>query len=250
MFKELLISAFMLAGTSAIAANETPDVLKTTMQWKMSLDAQGHVTELDLQTKTMGAVRERLEPVIRAWEFDPGTINGEPAATETMLSVQISLLPSADGESISIRFDDVSTGGYVSGNIAIPRLTSSEAKKLQRNGGFARLIFEVNYDKAGKLQTVAVLPRSTVEKGNLVKDAENALRKWTYEPERVAGVGIPGKLVVPICYYMGLSERDAERQGKNCEWKKPGSEATVGQGQSLALDSSVSLKTDVIGKTL
>ena len=238
------------SATGALAAPKAPEALATTVQWKMSLDAQGHVTGLDLQTKTMGALRERLEPVIRAWEFDPGTINGEPAATETMLSVQISLLPSEDGESISIRFDDVRTGGYVSGNITPPRFTSSEAKKLQRSGGFARLIFEVSYDKAGKLETVVVLPSSTVEKGNLVKDAENALRKWTYEPERVAGVGVPGKLVVPICYYMGLSERDAERQGKNCNWKKPGSEATVGQGQSLALDSSVSLKTDVIGRTL
>lgn len=250
MFRGLLMSALMLAGTSAIAANKIPDIAKTSVQWQMSLDAHGNVTALDLKSNTIDVVREKLEPAVRAWKFDPGTFNGEPAATETMLSVQISLLPSADGESTSIRFDDVRTGGYVSGNITPPRFGRAEAQKLIRNGGFARLIFEVGYDNAGKLQTVAVLPSSTVEKGNLVKNAENALRKWTYEPERVAGVGVPGKLVVPICYYMGVSERDAERMGKNCEWKKPGSEATVGQGQSLALDSRVRLKTDVIGRTL
>lgn len=250
MFRELFISALMLAGTSAIAASKTPDAAQMTVEWRMSLDAQGHVTALDLKSKTLDVVRERLEPVVRAWEFDPGAINGERAATETMLSVQISLLPSADGESISIRFDDVRTGGYVSGNTTPPRFTMAEVKKLERSGGFARLILEVSYDKTGKPQTVSVLPSSTVTKGNLVNEAESALREWNYVPERVAGVGIPGKLVVPICYYMGLSESDAEKQGKNCDWKRPGSESTVGQGQSLALDSSVSLKTDVIGRTL
>lgn len=250
MFKELFLSALMLAGTSAVAANKSPEVLKKTVQWQMSLDAEGRVVSLEARSGAMKAVREKLEPMVRAWEFDPGSINGVPAATVTMLSVQVSLLPSADGDSYSIRFDDVRTGGYVSGNTTPPQFGKDEAQKLMRSGGFARLIFEVGYDKDGKLQTVSVLPGSTPKDGRLVENAEKALQAWTFEPERVAGVGVPGKLVVPICYTISMSVREAERKGKNCEWEKPGSKAIVGEGQSLALDSSVSLKTDVIGRTL
>lgn len=250
MIKELLLSTLIIAGASASAVSRAADVLNTTVQWRMSLDAQGNVTSLDLQSGTIDAVREKLEPAVRSWEFDPGTVNGEPAATETMLSVQISLLPSADGETYSIRFDDVRTGGQVGENRKPPRFSQTEVEKVRRNGGFARLVFEVSYDKNGNPKAVVVQPGSTSTKGRLVDYAEESLRKWTYEPERVAGVGVPGKLIVPICYYVGFSQREAEKAGKSCLWTLPGSKATVGQGESLALESSVTLKSDVIGRTL
>lgn len=250
MIRELFLSASMLATSGAIAAPKVPEVLGTTVQWKMTLDAQGHVTALDLQSGTIDAVREKLEPVVRNWQFISGTVNGEPAATETMLSVQISLLPSGDGESYAIRFEDVRTGGYVGENTKQPRFTKSAAQAVLRNGGFARLVFEISFDKAGIPQAIALQPGSTSKKGRLIDYAEKALREWTYEPERVAGIGVPGKVIVPICYYVGLSVSEAERAGKSCLWTKPGSKASVGQGESLALDSSVSLKNDVIGRTL
>lgn len=41
------------------------------------------------------------------------------------------------------------------------------------------------------------------------------------EPDRVAGVGVPDKVIVPIRYYVGLSDSDVERAGKNFFWEKP-----------------------------
>lgn len=250
MIRELFLSVSMLAASAAIAAPKAPEVLGTTVQWKMSLDSQGHVAALSPKSGTMDAIRVKLEPVVRDWEFIPGTINGEPAATETMLSVQISLLPLPNGESFAIRFDDVRTGGYVGKNSKPPRFSRSAAQTVLRDGGFARLVFEVSYDKAGTAQAVVVQPGSTEIGGRLIGDAEKALREWVYEPKRVAGVGVPGKLIVPICYTVGFSRREAEKAGKSCLWALPGSKATVGEGESLALDSIVTMKSDVINKTL
>lgn len=250
MNRILVLFAMTMAFSLAQAAPKPSETLKTTVQWRMSLDAQGHVTALDPQGKAIDAIREKLEPVVRAWDFEPGAINGNPAATETMLSVQISMLPSADSETYSIRFDDVRTGGFVRASENSPRFTQSSAASVLRDGGFARLVFEVSYDKAGMPQAVAVQAGSTLQKGRLIDDAEKALEKWTFEPERVAGIGVPGKVIVPICYYVGLSRRDAEKSGRSCLWTQPGTKATVGEGQSLAVDSSVSLKSDVIGRTL
>jgi hypothetical protein len=243
VFSFLVFPAVALAGGSG-------DELKTTVQWKMSLDAGGHVTSLEPKSKTIDAVREKLEPVVRSWEFEPGTVNGQPSATDTLLSVQIALLPSADGKSYGVRLDDVRTGGYVSGKGQPPRFPASEARKLMDNGKFARLILEVSYDASGKATSVDLATGSTVSKGRLVELAKEAVSSWSYQPELVAGTGVAGTVIVPICYSVGVSRQQAARDAQKCLWTQPGSKATVAEGESLALDSSVHLKSDVIGSTL
>jgi hypothetical protein len=250
VYRTLLALFFLIAVPSAALAAASGDELTTTVQWKMSLDAGGHVTSLEPKSKTIDAVREKLEPVVRGWEFEPGTVNGQPSATDTLLSVQIALLPSADGKSYGVRLDDVRTGGYVSGTATPPAFPASEARKLMDNGKFARLILEVSYDASGKATSVDLATGSTVSKGRLVELAKEAVSSWSYQPELVAGIGVAGSVMVPICYTVSSSRQQAEHDAQKCQWTQPGSKATVAEGESLALESSVHLKSDVIGSTL
>jgi hypothetical protein len=249
MSRNILLAILLVCAASANAAGKSNEELSATLQWRMSLDATGQITALEAKRKPVEALREKLEPAVRSWKFEPGTVNGKPAATETLLSVQISLLPSADGKTYSVRFDDVRTGGYVAESTKPPHFPAKEARKLMGNGGFAQLVFEVSYDKSGKANDVVVASGSTQSKGSLVDYAEKAVREWTYQPEQVAGFGVPGTVIVPICFSVSTNQRSARRAADNCRWQEPGTKATAEQGQSLALDSSVHLKTDVIGKT-
>ncbi len=251
MVGKFLLAA-LLAAQTALAGTEAPTPEQTTLlQWKMSLDAAGQITALVPRNASNNALGEQLEPAVRGWNFEPATVNGQQAATETMLSVQLALLPSADGKSYSVRVDDVRTGGSIAASHESIRLPESEARILKSNGGFAKLAFEVSYDESGKAQTATLLPDPGNAKGRLVELAETAVRDWLYEPERVAGAGIPGKVIVPICYSAGkTNKRKGTRGGRRCVWSQPDSKAKVGNGDSLSLDSRVRLKTKVVGRML
>ncbi len=251
MIGKLLLAA-LLAAQTALTGTDAPAPEQTTvLQWKMSLDARGQITALVPRNASKSALAEQLEPAVRGWNFEPAILNGEKAATETLLSVQIALIPSADGQSYSVRVDDVRTGGAIVPTHDAIRLPESEMRALKSDGGFSKLAFEVSYDASGSATEVTLLPDPKNAKGRLVEIAGEAVREWLYEPERVAGVGIPGKVIVPICYSAGKTKkRKGTRDGKRCIWSQPGSKAQVGNGDSLSVDSKVHLKTDVVGRAL
>ena len=224
----------------------------TTMQWRMSLDAEGRVTALVAKGDHIEALRERTEQAIRMWEFVPGTVDGMPAATDTLLSVQAVLKPSADDGQYTVVLRDVRTGGHVvDGATRAPRFPQSELRRMAARGvKFAQVAVEVGYDASGKAIALQVAEGSRTQPEELVKAVIKALREWTYEPERVAGVGVPGTLVVPICFTLAQSPTEARKLSNACRWTLPGSNAYVDDGQSLALDSQVRLKTDVAGSIL
>ncbi len=241
-----LASQTVWAGTDAPASERT-----TVLQWKTNLDAGGQITALVPRDAVNSPLAAQLEPVVRTWSFEPATVNGEKAAAETLLSVQIALIPSADGQSYSVRVDDVRTGGSIVPSHGSIRLPESEARALKSDGGFTKLAFEVSYDATGRASEVTLLPDPKNPEGRLVEISAGAVREWQYEPERVAGAGVPGKVIVPICYSAGKAKkRKGTREGKRCIWSQPDSKAQVGNGDSLSLDSRVQLKTAVVGRPL
>ena len=189
-----------------LAAAETPAAeVSTTVAWRMSLGADGKISALEPRSNTIAALREKLEPVVRSWEFEPGTINGQPASTETILSVDVSLLPEGD-KTLAIRVDDVRTGGDIE-NQRVPSSTASMLAKLKENGGVVQRIYEISYDQLGAITKVSVLEGSTKVKGRFPDHTEKSFRHWKFVPERVAGIGIPGKVVISFCFSIIDSQR-------------------------------------------
>jgi len=60
-----------------------------------------------------------------------------------------------------------------------------------------------------------------------------------YDPERIGGRGVAGKVLIPLCY--------AVYRRTPCVWNRTAGKPQVKQGESLALDSKVQLETDVVG---
>ncbi|MBL0165469.1 MAG: hypothetical protein IPP82_17955 [Xanthomonadales bacterium] len=73
-----------------------------------------------------------------------------------------------------------------------------------------------------------------------------AVRTWTFKPERVAGHGVEGRAWLPICF-VAITNASG---GDGCRYPTQNGDTAFDAGSSIALESSVTLKSDVIGKTL
>ncbi|HLS97251.1 MAG TPA: energy transducer TonB [Porticoccaceae bacterium] len=233
--------------SGAFASNE---IMRETVSWRMKLDATGHIARLEPLDSSNRALQEKLEPTVRAWEFVPGAVDGKPAATDTVLSVQVALQPIADSQQLSVIVEDARTGGRISAATRPPRFPYGAYDKLAREGGFARYFIEVRYDGTGTVRDAVAMAGSTEGIDALWRSAEKAVRNWEYEPEKVAGIGVPGTLIVPVCFSVGATQKTALETMARCEWTRPGSKVQIREGESVALESSVLLKTEVIGRTL
>lgn len=236
----------------AIAAEPQGERI-VTLQWELALDADGRVVALASKDRSQDALRERLEPVVRGWAFEPGRIDGRPAPTDTMLSVQVTLVPQADGKTFGVKLRDVRTGGSIAtaGNVA-PRMTARELERLVRSRQqSAMAVVEVRYDGAGRPIEVAAVPGASKASKGLVDASIAAIRQWTFEPERVGGIGVPGRVITPICFAIGSRPADMSRALEGCSrWTLPGSTATLGEGETLAFDSQVRLRSDPFAAAL
>lgn len=247
----LLLANFAVGSVSATSPDQRDTDARTTLQWRMSLASDGRITALEAKGEGLELLRPRLEEAIRQWEFLPGTVSGEPAATETLLSVQVALTPSADSKTYSVTIMDARTGGGIS-KAEPPRFSSSVVKRVMGSSNtlVKKIVAEVSYDSAGKATDVTVAAGSEVTEGPLLGSVERALRKSRFEPERVAGIAVAGKVVTPICIAISRGGTDPRKLARTCRWTLPGTEANVDEGQSLALESSVKLKTPVVGSLL
>lgn len=116
-------------------------------RWAVSLDAEGRVTSLESEDKPPEAIRAPLDAAIRKWQFMSGTVNGNAVPTETMLTVDVTLVPAGD-DKYALRIDDARTGGAVKskdmhGNY--PKYPTDSARH-HRQG---LVVLKVDYDAAG-----------------------------------------------------------------------------------------------------
>ncbi|MFZ2236682.1 MAG: hypothetical protein WAV67_09920, partial [Dokdonella sp.] len=207
---------------------------------------------LNAEGKSNDALREKLETAIRHWDFESGQIDGKPAPTDTALAVQVGMTESADGSEYAVRIKNARTGGSVADASVAPRFPAASMSKLLRRGDsfFAQVVVEVRYDADGKAIAVAPVAGSPVQDGPMLDSVRKAVKRWGYQPELIAGVGVPGTVLVPVCFSV-VSDVGKARQAENrCRWTQPGTQTSVAEGESLALDSSVQLKTAISDNVL
>jgi len=100
----------------------------------------------------------------------------------------------------------------------------------------------------GKVRSAAVDPASPASAQRLVDASLEAVRQWTFQPERVAGHGVPGTQSLPVCFSLSLVGSHAAIPP--CEWNAPGKHAPIGEGESVALNPAARLVNDVAGHAL
>ena len=146
----VLVSVIALfASTAAIHAETNSDPIDLSVSWDLSLDAGGNVVSLEpvanVRADRVPQIREQLDHAIHGWHFVPGSANGHPAATQTRLFVDISLVPTS-GDTFRIRVNHAHTGGWLAH--AVPPKYPKTAIASHRQG---KVIVRMQYDGEGKV---------------------------------------------------------------------------------------------------
>jgi hypothetical protein len=241
-----LDAATICLGLIASASAAPAHPLHLTNEWKVSIDAKGEVATLQDRGHLDAAVRDPLEHAIHAWTFEPGRVDGQPAPTETMVTLDVTFVPSADGK-YAVRIDDARTGGAV--NVATAKKSPPRMPRDAIHLGLmALVVVKADYDTDGKIVAVEPQPDQGINASKSLQAATvAAVRKWTVDPEQVGGHGVAASLMVPICYTVtdGRAPPEFAR-----EWTPPGSRSKIDNGGAYALEPAARLKSDVIGRTL
>jgi len=243
--KGLLASAALVIAfaASAVVNAEEPNP-RFTLRWTVSLDAAGHVTKMASADRVAQAVHDPLDIAIRRWQFVPGSVAGHPAATDTMLTVDVTLIPTAT-DRFSVRIDDARTGGGAQRQDTKPPKYPMDAIRHRRQG---MVVLKVDYDAAGHVVSVVPHEGAPAVAADLKRSAMIAVKRWNFSPEVVGGHALAGSAIVPICFE--IFESGTRPPYSGCGWTPPGSNMMLRDSDVLAIEPAARLLTEVAGRTL
>lgn len=249
-WKAMWIGVAVLFSALAIPSNAAKPV-KSFDLWltaEVEIAADGRVNTVKWLDERPAArlVTARIEPRVRAWQFEPGAIDGVPQVTRTFLKTQILVEP--NGADMALRIGRVTTGPRALHMVA-PRYPESAARagisamvtavlRVEPDGTVA---FEsLDYFRPGK---------RTASREEFVEATRAALAQWKYTPERVGEHDVPVQVRIPVEFCA---------PGANCAklfrtGNKDGSavaEAHDRPGEAIALNSPVRLLTAVEGESI
>lgn len=229
----VLSSVILLIFTVASHAAER-QTFQTVIQWTLSLDAEGKVESMKpVDRDHFPDLRRQIEPLVRAWHFTPGKLDGRSAPTETTLGVSVELAAeSTNALSYHGRLVGASTGGTFR-HVVKPQYPAHAI--VAHDEG--EVMLRIEYDSNGVVTSARAVPEMSADhvSAELTDAALGAVRKWTFKPETVGGRGIASAALVPICFKM--SE-------EHCQWKpRPGSVDPIRSGDAIALSSVVGVDT-------
>ena len=194
--KFLLIGlAFILPNASVNAEVLIENPLSFQLQYTLVLTADGQIEILKSQKENISKVlADNLENQIRSWKFTPGSLNGVPQRTESNLSLNIEATREIGGD-YQIRITDAYTGMRMKpGALAHPKYPAEQL----RNGDEAVLQFQVTYDSDGEVIDVVRSGQKVKGKAPFELASIQAIKQWSFEPEKIGGLGVPGSAIIPV----------------------------------------------------
>lgn len=259
MFLLLVLGAFQ-----AQAADLRMDV-----SGEIGIDGQGKVFDYVIQTVVTPEVKQLIDRSVRGWQFAPVVRDGKPGYAKA--NMKLTLLAKKVDAGYQLQVERVRfTGHRKPVSMTPPRYPMGSA----RAGVMGNVLLALRIDAAGKVQDVMAVQTSLPYRNLSQKKIEafgkpfeqasiEAAKKWAFEPANLEwGDDAETTLIVPVDFTLG----DAPSQARDGWHVEPNSvmrpipwlaadqqrfDATgLKQGEALALDLPVKLKTDVIGRSL
>ncbi len=231
----LLLAIACGAGASAKEAPRSVDVW---LYGALAVDAQGRVTALewDRQPPLQTLVAERVAPAVRQWEFEPATADGRPADTRTGIFVHVQADAGADG-SLALRFLDARTGPMAV-KVEPPRYPAGAI----RAGASAEVRAEVVVaaDGSAAVRDMSLESSDTHYRKAFLSAVEEAMKRWTFRPETVAGDATRTPVEVPVRFCVEPMKWCREQEAKPAMAGRDGlpENAYIGAG-ALALRTEI-----------
>jgi TonB family protein len=206
-FMTLLVAPSCCCTVNAAVRHDDALPRFVTLTWKLSLDPSGDIAHLELPDDEVGsALYAKMEPVVRGWHFTPGKLDGQPAPTNTLLTVVVTF--EADGsDGYRVRVVSAKTGG--SAKHLVPPKYPGDSIRMGHGG---LVLVKMEHDADGRVvSATSVKPKKGgVNDWRLVDASLAAARQWTFDPETIGGHGVPGSDVMPFCFFLRPSEYTAK----------------------------------------
>lgn len=178
------------------------------------IDSNGAVVSADLKAADVDAAfAGTIEGLVKQWRFRPATVNGRPVSSNTLLTAQVVVdIDARKSAHIVARY--LRHGPEVENRLAVPPRYPVEA---MRNRVDAEVAVEVAIDRDGKLieTTLHSLRMKGGDKrlGRVFEQATvDAIRQWRFAPERIDGVAVASRAIMPIKFTVNPSN------SRNWKW--------------------------------
>lgn len=257
--------ALWMLTTSALAQDAG---LRLSVEGEIGVDPSGAVFDCRIDTELTPTVRELVERSVRQWKFEPVLRDGK--ATHAKARLHLTLVAREATEGFRLQVEHVRFSGY---RDAVSMKPPRYPKQAAINGVGGDVLVAIRIDATGKVIDAVAVQTSWPYKKVAAKAAEKwgalletasveAARNWTFEPADGA-LHEEGDttLIVPISFRMNVDR--PPREGWHYEsagptrtipWLEPSRQAFdasgLKDGESLALDYSMKLKTPVVGSVL
>lgn len=243
--------------------------LQMDVSGEIGIDGQGKVFDYDIKTIVTPEVRLLIDNAVRSWQFEPVIREGKPGYAKA--NMKLTLLAKKVDAGYQLQVERVR---FYGNRAALSMMPPRYPMESARAGIMGNVLLALRIDAAGKvLDAIAVqtsLPYRNVKSQQIErfgkpfeKASIEAAKKWTFQPANLEwGDDSETTLVIPVDFTLG----DAPSQARDGWHVEPNSvmrpipwlatdqqkfDATgLKQGESLALDSPIKLKTDVIGRSL
>lgn len=234
--------ALAWALTPAGAAPKDADDVMLWVAAEVEISPEGTITALQWKDtrEAMRLITARIEPAVRAWRFESGTVNGVPQPTITHLSLR--LRAEQAGDTVAIHVDHASTGAK-SSLLAPPRYPLSAA----RANADAVIVADVAVAEDGTTTVESIDFRGNRPgyRRQFVEATEAAIAQWSFVPERVGGRPLATRMQIPVTFCITTMDCAHKYPAPDGERPRPGP-----PGQPVALESAVRLIDALAGRTL
>lgn len=242
--KIVLSSAVLLALSGGVASATQAEEVKLTCEASLSIGADGKIAALTFvnERQTNDLVCKRLEPLVRSWTFEPGTVNDQPMATETTLYVELSASKRADGD-YAVKLLDAHTGPS-----SLHLFPPDYPRREMIADAEAKVTLLVSIDATGvptDISAASVITNgSSANKASFARESIAAAKHWRFKPETVGGHPVASHVHVPITFCADSNNR-CPSIAKQIAAEGGATPTNV----PVALDSQVKLVTRVAGTT-
>nr|WP_295379477.1 TonB family protein [Pseudoxanthomonas sp.] len=242
--------------------------LRLPVNGEIGVDPTGAVFDYRIDTELTPAVKALVERSVRQWKFEPVMRDGR--ATHAKARLHLTLIARQVDEGFRLQVEHVRFSGY---RDAISMKPPRYPKQAAINGVGGDVLVAIRVDASGKVTDAVAVQTSWPYKKVAAKAAEKwgpmletasveAARNWTFEPADAAPHAEGDTtLIVPISYRMNVDRPPREGwhyesagPARTIPWLDPSRQAFdasgLKEGEVLALDYSMKLKTPVIGSSL
>ena len=188
-----LLIALLLPFNPARAAPDRHHVMADVV-----VSAQGEVTAFSVEPR-FKALEELLRGVVLQWRFQPATLDGQPVDMGTTLMLQLNAQRDGQGGQAQVSVEYLGNGSGIDSR-AQPRYPSDAI----RNGASAIVLLEVTHDATGRVIDAQVSQSKSSQdrhRRDFEMASKEAARRWVFKPERINGVAVAGKALVPVKYH-------------------------------------------------